>query len=159
MSPLHVTRHLLPQHTGGSCRSWERHTKTAPFQDESWWNKSCELTAKNEAKKKEKKGKLLVSWRLLLSQSSKAGGFLCYLSSLYPQAVSLLPEISTWVFLTLGMQFTSPAKLEDPTPQDENCPSHSCPYLWEGKTWVSLHHWKVFCCLYVENSHIRNIKK
>lgn len=65
--------------------------------------------------KERKKHGFLVSWRLFLSQGSKAAGFLCYLSSLSSQAVFLMTEISFWVFLNLGMQ-SSPAKLEDAAP-------------------------------------------
>lgn len=74
-------------------------------------------------------------------------------TAMFPGFLQLPIEPPQPPILILGMQSTSPAKLEVATPEDEDSLSHLFPCLWKGKTWVCLHYWKALFCLYIENLH------
>lgn len=158
--PVHVTRHLPPTaHRPGMLQGLGKAHQSCSFPRRVLVEQKLRAHCQ-QWRKKRRIFSLLKSVSVQRFESWSGGFFVLPVPSLSPQTVSQMPEISSWVFLLLDTQTTFPAKLQDAAPEDENCLSHSCPYLWEGKTWVRLHHWKALCCcLYVENSHIRNIKK
>lgn len=98
-----------------------------------------------------------MKWEKFLSRGERQSPFPS--TAMFLNLLKLPVEPSQPPILILGTQSSFPGKLEVAAPEDEDSLSNFCPYLWEGKTWVHLRYWKALCCLYIEYSHVKKLRK